>query len=160
MPSEECVMPVVDDINVASGGIQDRLQPGQADAEHGIQHDPRPAPPDRLDVDLRHDGIQVVIPGIDKLDPAILQCLLKGHVLDFFRIQGVGLRGNPVGKGNIRVPSAPGEQLDSVVHRRIVAGRDHRAVGQIQLPDRKHHQGCGAGQIHEPDKNALPRHHF
>ena len=38
-PAEQGVVAVVDDVDLAAGGVQDRLQAGLGDAEHRVEHD-------------------------------------------------------------------------------------------------------------------------
>ena len=152
---EQGVVAVVDDIHLAAGGQQDRLQARLGDPEHRVQHDVHVGVADGLGVELVDDGVQVPVDGAldgDELAGAGLMGLDATHV-------GIGQA--PQGGGElvsdrlVGVAAAGQEDLDAVVQGRVVGGGHGHPVGGPQTAHRPHGGGGRGGAVDEGDPDAV-----
>ena len=160
MTAEECIVAVVDHVNVAARSEQNGHQARQAHAVHGIKHHARPACADGVHVDLLHDRIQIRIARINEAHPAGFQCLLKGDDLNLAIRKCIGLLTERTGYLLRGVPSTAGKELDAVVDRRIMAGRYGCAIGEVSILHGKHDLRRRCGEIDKVQPHALASHHL
>ncbi|ETJ03940.1 MAG: hypothetical protein Q605_AUC00769G0003 [Actinomyces urogenitalis DORA_12] len=153
--AEEGVVALVDDVNLAAGREQDRLQAGLGHAEHGVQDEVEVGVADRLDVELVQDGVQVPVDGVLDGHQLAAADLVGLQGLDVLLAQGVDLLGEGLSELQVRVTASGQEDLDAVVQGGVVGGGDGHAVGGPQVAHGPHRGGGGGGTVDDGDRHAV-----
>ena len=160
LAAEEGVMPVMDDLQIAAAGGQDGAQAGLAHPVHGVQGDLQPRFFDGLHIHQREDAVNVIVGGVILHHQTLAQRLLIVEAGDRRLVHQGALGLDPVRDAPVRVPAAGGEDLHAVVDGRVVACRDHHAVGHVPGLDGVHDEGRGRGAVDHQHPVAIAHQHL
>ena len=158
LSAEECVVAVVDDLEIAAAGHEDHAQARLADAVHGVERDAQLRVLDGLDVDGGQNAVDIFVRRVVLGDHACRDGGVIVHGLNFVRVNLGDLGLDFVRDGAVRVAASGGEDLDAVIDGRVMAGRDCDAIGHDAFFDHEHHERRWRGTIDDIGPEAIARH--
>ena len=157
LAAEKRVVAVMDDLQLAPAGHEEHLQPRLADAVHGVERNAKPRALDGVHVDGGKDAVQIFIHGVALGDLPGGKRFVIVDALDVRRCQEADLPLDIARHLCVRVAAAGGEDLDAVIDRRVVAGRDGDAVRHMVRLDREHDERRRRGAVDDERPEAVAR---